>query len=173
MRFFSCLSFLFLTTALMAQDQPQPTGWETAPPSSPVADGGDADMGSIAPAPAPPAPNGAVAAMMAIDPKYVEGIVVVTASGGTPQPRQWTVIARDTDDLGVLHKITVADGQVIADVQSLNAYESFRQDVNIDPEQVQVDSGEAFSIAEPIAAANQKIIGHLDYALTIRGKDAA
>jgi len=173
MRFFSCLSFLFLTTALMAQDQPQPTGWETPPPSSPVADGGDADMGSIAPAPAPPAPNGAVAAMMAIDPKYVEGIVVVTASGGTPQPRQWTVIARNTDDLGVLHKITVADGQVIADVQSLNAYESFRQDVNIDPEQVQVDSGEAFSIAEPIAAANQKIIGHLDYALTIRGKDAA
>lgn len=171
------LAFLFLLTGflpgfLLAQDQPQPTGWETPPPS-PAQPGDDTDLGLITPAPAQPAPPGAVAAMRAIDPKYTGGIVVVTASGGTPQPRQWTIIARDTDDLGVLHKITVADGQVIADAQSLNAYESFRQDVNIDPEQVQVDSGDAVSLAEPIAAANQKIIGHVDYALTIRGKDAA
>lgn len=118
-------------------------------------------------------PNWAVAAMTAIDPKYTEGIVVVTAQTGTPEPREWTIIARDTSDLGTLHKLTVADGQVIADVLSLNAYESFRQDVRIDPTQVQTDSGDAFLIAQPIAAANGKIIGHVDYALTVRGKDAA
>ena len=111
--------------------------------------------------------------MTAIDPKYIDGIVLVTARNGTPEPAQWTVVARDSNDLGTLHKITVANGQVIADVQSMNAYESFRQDVAINPVQVQIDSGDAFLIAEPIAAANGKIIGHVDYALTVRGTDAA
>lgn len=124
-------------------------------------------------APEAPPPNWALGAMLAIDPKYTEGIVLVTGRNGNPEPSQWVVVARDTDDLGTLHKITVADGQVIADVQSMNAFEAFRQDVNIAPSQVQVDSGDAFLIAQPIAAANQKIIGHVDYALTTRGKDAA
>ena len=162
---------LLLTGSLFAQDQPQPTGWET--PVTPVAMPQDPSlMAPQAPVPQPPQQNGAVAAMLAIDPKYTEGILVVTARGGTPEPKEWVVVARDTNDLGVLHKITVADGSVINDVQSLNAYESFRQDVNIDPEQVQVDNGQAFFIAQPIAAANQQIIGHVDYALTIRGKDS-
>lgn len=174
-----------LATPLLAQDQPQPSGWQIDTPqtepfipsdASAPSYSDDANVPSMqAPEPAEPSvdPRGAVAAMMAIDPKYVEGILVVTGRGGSPEPGQWVVVARDTDDLGVLHKITVEDGQVIADVQSLNAYESFRQDVNINPQAVQVDSGQAFFIAQPIAAANQKIIGHVDYALTIRGKDAA
>lgn len=123
------------------------------------------------PVPTPP-PNWAVAAMLAIDPKYTNGIVLVTGRGGTPEPKQWVVVARDSDDLGTLHKLTVANGQVIADVLSMNAYESFRQDVAIAPPSVQVDSGDAFLIAQPIAAANGKIIGHVDYALTVRGTDA-
>ncbi len=171
------LCLCLFATSLFAQDQqPQPSGWQTVPDGSqtlPYIPSDDPQSADSAPAAPQVDATGAVAAMMAIDPKYTEGIVVVTGSGGSPEPGQWIVIARDTNDLGVLHKITVADGQVIADVQSLNAYESFRQDVNIDPQQVQVDSGQAFFIAQPIAAANQKIIGHVDYALTIRGKDAA
>jgi len=157
-----------LTGFLPAQDQPPATGWET--PTLVVPAPLQPDETLLAPP--PPPPNGAIAAMMAINPKYTGGMVVVTARGGTPQPREWTIVARDTNDLGVLHKLTVADGQVITDVQSLNAYESFRQDVQIDPGLVQVDSSQAFFIAQPIAAANQKIIGHVDYALTIQGKDA-
>lgn len=173
-----------LATSLLAQDQqPQPGGWQIdsidaqtqpyIPSDAPAPSSYETDPGVQAPAAPEVDPKGAVAAMMAIDPKYVEGIVVVTGRGGLPEPAQWIVVARDTNDLGVLHKITVADGQVIADVQSLNAYESFRQDVNINPEAVQVDSGQAFFIAQPVAAANQKIIGHVDYALTVRGKDSA
>lgn len=165
------LVFVALTSAF-AQDQPQPTGWQVAPPDGPMVP----EDSSLQAAPQPevqgPDPRGAVAAMMAIDPKYTEGVVVVTARGGTPVPKQWTIVARDTDDLGTLHKITVDNGNVISDSLSLNTYESFRQDVNINPQQVQVDSDAAFLIAQPIAAANQQIIGHADYALTVRGKDA-
>lgn len=162
--------FLALATPLPADDQPQPGGWTVqADPEVPA----ENMVPAAQVAPEAPPPNWAFAAMMAIDPKYTEGIVLVTGRNGNPEPSQWVVVARDTDDLGTLHKITVADGQVIADVQSMNAFEAFRQDVNIAPTQVQVDSGDAFLIAQPIAAANQKIIGHVDYALTTRGKDAA
>lgn len=170
------IALLLAATALtsaFAQDQPQPSGWQPGPPDGPLAPADPVDNALVVPQPQGPNPRGAVAAMMAIDPKYTEGVVVVTARGGTPEPKEWLVVARDTNDLGTLHKITVANGNVISDSLSLNTYESFRQDVNIDPEQVQVDSDAAFLIAQPIAAANGQIIGKADYALTVRGKDAA
>ncbi len=163
----SC-TFLLLGGLVCADDQVQPSDWSVAN------DLVQTPEPTAAPPPVPmPIPNWAVTAMLAIDPKYSQGIVLVTGKRGTPEPKEWVVVARDSDDLGTLHKLTVADGQVIADVQSMNAYESFRQGVSIDPTEVHVDSGDAFLIAEPIAAANSKIIGHVDYALTVRGKDSA
>lgn len=164
----ACFQFLMESRADIQGD-----GWQVVQPQGVTVPAVvDVPAGTMD-APQPPDPAGAVAAMLAIDPKYVNGIVLVTGRNGTPQPRKWVVVARDSDDLGTLHKLTVADSQVIADVQSMNAYESFRQDVSISPVSVQVDSGAAFQIAQPIAAANNKIIGHVDYALTIRGTDAA
>lgn len=170
MRLFACLVFAAFCAGLRAEDQPAPSGWQDALPMASPAP--DTALIAQAPSVPTPPPNWAVAAMLAIDPKYAEGIVLVVGKGGTPEPKQWIVVARDSDDQGTLHKITVEDGQVISDALSLNTYEALRQNVNIDPTQVQVDSGDAFLAAEPIAAANQKIIGHVDYTLTIRGKDA-
>lgn len=173
MKIFPLLFVALALNSAFAQDQPQPTGWQPGPADGPMAPSDPVGETLVAPQPQGPNPRGAVAAMMAIDPKYTEGVVVVTARGGTPEPKEWLVVARDTDDLGTLHKITVANGNVVSDSLSLNTYESFRQDVNINPEQVQVDSDAAFLIAQPIAAANGQIIGKADYALTVRGKDAA
>lgn len=163
------ISLAVASGAAFAQNQPQPTGWVVEDNSigviqQPVA---------VQPQPAPPAPppNWAVAAMLALNPKYVGGIVDVTASGGTPEPKQWIILARDTSNQGVLHRLTVADGQVIADVPSLNLVESMRQRVSIDPQAVQVDSGDAYLVVEPIAAANGKIIGHVDYSLHQEASD--
>lgn len=183
MRLLAALLIFVGSLSLQAEDQPAPTGgWQAVPvaqtdPSDNSVDPDDAasDAAMIANAPAVqgPAPDGAVAAMLAIDPKYAGGIVVVTGRGGSPTPRQWIIIARNSQDQGTTHKITVADGQVISDTLSLNTYEALRQKVSISPPQVQVDSGNAFFIAQPIAAANGKIIGRVDYALTVRGRDAA
>jgi len=155
----------------LAQDQPQPSGWMAAPPDVPPAQANPLIDAEQAAAPAVD-PNGAVGAMLAVGPQYAESIVVVTGRDGSPQPRQWTVVARDANNFGTLHTITISNGSVINDQPSLNAYEALRQKVNIDITQVQVDSGQAFAIAVPIAAANQKIIGHCDYALTIRARDS-
>lgn len=168
-----------LGSSAFAEDQPAPTGWQIPAAADDSVDPSEAGAVMAAPSQDAPSvatspPNWAGAAMTAIDPKYAEGIVVVTARDGTPEPRQWIIVARDTDNLGTLHKITVVDGQVVSDVLSMNAYESFRQNVNIDQTQMQVDSGDAFLIAQPlITAAKHNIIGHVDYALTVRGKDSA
>ncbi len=169
--FVSAAFGLCISPVTLADDQPMPDGWSTE--QNPVPMEQPAPQSGIIPSSEPPVPNWAVAAMLAIDPKYTQGIVIVTGQGGTPEPKKWVISARDSDDLGTLHRITVADGQVISDVQSMNTFEALRQDVSIDPTQVQVDSGDAFLIAQPIAAANSKIIGRVDYALTIRGTDAA
>lgn len=172
MRSWACSLLVAAPLAVaVAQDQPQPSGWGIAPPdvppaqANPLIDAGQAAAPSFD-------PNGALSAMLAVGPQYAQSIVVVTGRDGSPQPRQWTVMARDAENFGTLHTITVVGGQVLGDRSSLNAYEAMRQNVNIDITQVQVDSGQAFAIAQPIAAANQKIIGHCDYALTIRAADS-
>lgn len=184
MRFFAGVLLFVLVSPLWAEDQQAPTGWQSADPWAPPApsapqviepsaNASDQALITQAPPVAEPPPNWAVAAMLAIDPKYANGIVLVVGKGGTPEPRQWVVVARDSDNQGVLHKLTVQDGTVISDALSLNTYEALRQNVSIDPTQVQVDSGEAFLAAQPYGPANGgKIIGHVDYTLTIRGKDA-
>lgn len=156
----------------LAQNQPQPTGWVVEDDSVGVVQQPAIMQPQAQSAtPAPPS-KWAVAAMLALDPKYAGGIVDVSASGGTPEPKQWIILARDTADQGVLHRITVADGQVISDVPSVNLVESMRQRVVIVPQSVQVDSGDAYLVVEPIAAASGKIIGHVDYSLHQEASDA-
>lgn len=146
-------------------------GAEDVSSDTPYIPGQSSGLSPGVPVPGPD-PTGAVTAMLAIPPQYIDGIVLVTATNGRPAPDKWIVVARDGNDLGTLHKLTVEAGQVISNALSFNAYESFRQNVSINPQAVQVDSPTAFLIAERYAAANQKIIGHADYALTVRGSDS-
>lgn len=172
MRSWACSLCLVAPLALAgAQDQPQPSGWGVAPADVPPAQANpliDAEQAAV------PSfdPKGALSAMMAVGPQYSQGIVVVTGRDGSPQPREWSVVARDSNDMGTLHTLTVVDGAVVGSPISLNAYEAMRQKISIDLSQVQVDSGQAFAIAVPIVAANQKILGHCDYALTMRSRDS-
>lgn len=172
MKSWACSLFIAAPLALaFAQDQPQPSGWGVAPPDVPPAQANpliDAEQAAV------PSfdPKGALSAMMAVGPQYSQSIVVVTGRDGSPQPRQWSIVARDSNDMGTLHTLNVVDGAVVGAPISLNAYEAMRQKVSIDITQVQVDSGQAFAIAVPIAAANQKILGHCDYALTMRSRDS-
>lgn len=97
----------------------QETGVPPAAPDGRPYNSGDAGMpvcpDSVAPVFAgdSPTPGGVVEPMLAIDFK-LQGIVVVTARGGKPVSAEWTILARDSEDLGTLHKLTVADGQILA-----------------------------------------------------------
>ena len=73
-----------------------------------------------------PTKGEAVAAMLAVPPKYAGGILEVTGQGGDPNPREWILQAWNTEDPGTVHKLTVRDDQFVSDSLSVNIFEAVR-----------------------------------------------
>lgn len=117
-----------------------------------------------------PTKGEAVAAMLAVPPKYVGGILEVTGQGGEPNPREWIIQAWNTEDPGTIHKLTIRDDQFVSDSLSVNIYEAERKAINIPLQDVQVDSGSAYRIARSYASANGKTLGRVNYMLTTHAK---
>lgn len=117
-----------------------------------------------------PTKGEAVAAMLAVPPKYVGGILEVTGQGGEPNPKEWIIQAWNTEDPGTIHKLTIRDDQFVSDSLSVNIYEAERKAVNIPLPGVLVDSGSAYRIARSYASANGKTLGRANYMLTTHAK---
>ncbi len=118
----------------------------------------------------PPTKGEAVAAMLAVPPKYVDGILEVTAQGGEPNPKEWIIQAWNTEDPGTIHRLTIRDDQFVSDSLSVNIYEAERKAINIPLQDVQVDSGSTYRIARSYASANGKTLGRVNYMLTSHAK---
>lgn len=117
-----------------------------------------------------PTKGEAVAAMLAVPPKYVGGILEVTGQGGEPNPKEWIIQAWNTEDPGTIHKLTIRDDQFVSDSLSVNIYEAERKAINIPLQDVQVDSGSTYLIARSYASANGKTLGRVNYMLTSHAK---
>lgn len=117
-----------------------------------------------------PTKGEAVAAMLAVPPKYADGILEVIGREGAPNPREWVLQAWNTEDPGTVHKLTVVDDQFVSDTLSVNLYEAERKEINIPLADVRVDSGEAYRIAQSHASTNGKALDHANYVLTLRAK---
>ena len=117
-----------------------------------------------------PTKGEAVAAMLAVPPKYAGGILEVTGQGGDPNPREWILHAWNTEDPGTVHKLTVRDDQFVSDSLSANIFEAMRKEINIPLPAVRVDSGSAYRIARSYASANGKSLGRVNYMLTVHAK---
>lgn len=155
------LSILFATAVCgFAQDQPVIDGLlhDSGGPGIPV-------VRTIA-----PTKGGAVEAMMAVPVKYADGILEVTGQAGDPNPKEWVIQAWNTEDPGTVHKLTVVDGQFVSDVLSVNLFEAERKEINIPLPGLRVDSGAAYRIAQTYATANGKILGRVNYSLSVRAK---
>lgn len=117
-----------------------------------------------------PTKGEAVAAMLAVPPKYAGGILEITGSDGDPNPKEWILQAWNTEDPGTVHKLTVRDDQFVSDSLSVNIFEAERKEINIPLPGVRVDSGSVFRIARSYASANGKSLGHVNYVLTVHAK---
>lgn len=141
--------------------------------AEPVIDGLLPDSGgSGIPTVQTPAPTKgeAIAAMLAIPPKYANGILEISGQGGDPNPTAWILQAWNTEDPGTVHKLTVKDDQFVSDTLSVNIYEAERKQINIPLTDVQVDSGGAYRIALAYAKANGKALSHVNYNLVVHAK---
>ncbi len=117
-----------------------------------------------------PVAGGAVAAMLAVPPKYADGILEVTGRDGSPNPKEWTLQAWNTEDPGTVHKLTVVGDQFVSDALSVNIYEAERKEINIPMSAVGIDSGGVWEIARSYAAANGTTLGRVDFMLTCHAK---
>jgi hypothetical protein len=117
-----------------------------------------------------PVAGGAVAAMLAVPPKYADGILEVIGKGGSPNPKEWVLQAWNTEDPGTVHKLTVVGDQFVSDSLSVNLYEAERKEINIPMSAAGIDSGGVWDIARSYAAANGATLGQVDYLLTCHAK---
>ena len=117
-----------------------------------------------------PTKGEAVAAMLAVPPKYAGGILEATGQGGDPNPKEWILQAWNTEDPGTLHKLTVRDDQFVSDSLSVNIYDAMRKEINIPLAAVRVDSGSAYRVAQAYASANGKSLGRANFQLTVHAK---
>lgn len=117
-----------------------------------------------------PTKGEAVAAILAVPPKYNDGILEVTGQGGEPNPAEWIIQAWNTEDPGTVHKLTIRDDQFVSDVLSVNIFEAERKAINIPLPDLRLDSGAVYRIAQSYASANGRKLGRVNYMLTVRAK---
>jgi len=117
-----------------------------------------------------PTKGEAVAAMLAVPPKYAGGILEVTGQGGAPNPKEWILQAWNTEDPGTVHKLTVRDDQFVSDSLSVNVFEALRKEIHIPLPALKLDSGSAYRIAQSYASANGKTLSRVNYILTVHAK---
>ncbi|MFZ4774475.1 MAG: hypothetical protein ACOYM3_03885 [Terrimicrobiaceae bacterium] len=154
------LSLLLIGASCQAQDKPVIDGM--------LPDSGGSGIPTVSTL--APTKGEAVAAMLAIPPKFADGILEVTGQEGAPNPKQWILQAWNTEDPGTVHKLTVVDDQFVSDVLSVNIFEAERKEINVPMAGVQLDSGGAYRIAKAYASANGKTLGHVNYSLVVHAK---
>ncbi|MDX2080858.1 MAG: hypothetical protein SFU53_08750 [Terrimicrobiaceae bacterium] len=116
-------------------------------------------------------PGGALEAMRAIPPDFSDGILVVTGRSGAPDPSDWIVLARENQDVSTLERFVLRGGRVESRSTSLDAAEAFRGSDYINPDEVAVDSRQAWTIAVGALESKGAAAASADYSLKVPGKD--
>jgi hypothetical protein len=116
--------------------------------------------------------KGALACLEALPEKYRNGVLKLSADNADPDPDTWYVSAQAGPDDKGMRNIQVASGQIISDKPTLGLREIFSSANPLDFSKVQLDSREAFDIAQQYAGANGKQIGTVSFVLNQQGSSA-
>lgn len=116
--------------------------------------------------------KGALACLEALPEKYRNGVLKLSADNADPDPDTWYVSAQAGRDDKGMRSIQVASGQIISDKPALGLREIFSSAKPLDLSKVQLDSREAFDIAQQYAGANGKQIGTVSFVLNQQGSSA-
>lgn len=103
--------------------------------------------------------------------KYNDGILQVSGEGGAPEPAQWKVLARPVDEGGTVTQLIMEAGQLVSEAPSFNPGQMFRDAGYIFIPEIQIDSGEAFRLAQEQAQKAGHELGSVNYLLERHGDD--
>ena len=116
--------------------------------------------------------NGAIECLSALPEKYRNGVLKVSADNANPDPTLWYVLARAGGSDAGFRNLTIASGEVTSDTPALGFRQIFSSDKPIELSKVEVDSRDAFDIAQRYANANGKTIGSVSFVLNQKGSSA-
>jgi hypothetical protein len=114
-------------------------------------------------------PAGALACLQGLPEKYRDGVLKLSADNADPNPDAWDLSVQSGGDDSNIHNLTFAGGRITSDRRTLGFREIFSGAAPISLGKVEVDSRDAFAIAQRYARANRAMIGNVCFALEQRG----
>lgn len=116
--------------------------------------------------------KGALACLNSLPDKYRNGVLKLSADNANPDPTTWYVVAKAGGGDSGIRNITVASGEVTSDTPALGLRQIFSSDKPVNIAKVEIDSRDAFEIAQRYANANGKTIGSVSFVLNQKGSSA-
>jgi len=117
--------------------------------------------------------GGAIAAMQALPPQFQNGVLRLSADEGQPNPQTWYLVARDVSKNSVPRNFTVVDAQITSQSPALNLRTLVDAPSPISVNRIQVDSRDAWDIAQRFSSDQGRRLGSVSYLLQQQGRDAA
>jgi len=111
--------------------------------------------------------------MQALPQRFQNGILRLSADNGRPNPETWYLVARDRSEDAAPRNFTVVDGQVASQRVALNLRTLLNAPSPISLDRVQVDSRDAWDIAQRFSANQGSRLGSVSYLLQQEGRNAA
>ncbi len=99
------------------------------------------------------------------DREYVNHILSVTGTNGTPQPATWTILIDDPKARGGVREFEVGEGRILSERTPLRSSVEGSLGPVIDTAKLNLDSSGAYALAQQTAAASHVALGSADYAL--------
>lgn len=112
---------------------------------------------------------GAIASLNGLPEKYRNGVLKLSADNANPNPDTWYAVAQRDGKDSEIHNLTLAGGQIISDRRTIGLREIFGQASPLTLSKLNVDSRDAFAIAQKYAKANGMIVGSVSFALQQKG----
>lgn len=116
--------------------------------------------------------DGAIAAMQALPQRFQNGILRLSADEGQPNPQIWYLVARDMSEDAPPRNFTVSAGQVTSQRVALNLRTLLNRPSPINLANVQVDSRDAWDLAQKFSSDQGRRLGSVSYLLQQEGRNA-
>lgn len=98
---------------------------------------------------------------------YVNHVISVTGSNGTPQPETWKILIDDTKARGGIRELEVENGKIVSERTPLRSTVEGSLGGTIDTGKLNLDSSGAYTLAQQTAQKSHINFATADYALRV------
>lgn len=98
---------------------------------------------------------------------FVNNVISVSGTDGTPQPATWKILLDDTKARGGVREVEVGGGAIVSERTPLRSSVEASLGTAIDTAKLNLDSSGAYTVAEQTAASSHVTFASADYDLRV------